>query len=74
MPRNLDHRVELLFPVLDRKLLRHLRDVVLERLLEDNRKARIGRPDGDYDLAQAPAGEGFEAQTWFVQHRGDAVS
>jgi len=74
MPRNLDHRVELLFPVLDRKLLRHLRDVVLERLLEDNRKTRIGRPDGDYDLAPAPAGEGFEAQTWFVQHRGDAVS
>jgi len=74
MPRNLDHRVELLFPVLDRKLMRHLRDVVLERLLEDNRKARIGRPDGDYDFSPAPAGEGLEAQAWFVQHRGDAVS
>jgi len=74
MPRNLDHRVELLFPVLDRKLMRHLRDVVLERLLEDNRKARIGRPDGDYDFSPAPAGEGLEAQAWFVQHRGNAVS
>ncbi len=74
MPRNLDHRVELLFPVLDRKLMRHLRDVVLEKLLEDNRKTRIGRPDGDYDFTPAPPGEGLEAQAWFVQHRGDAVS
>jgi polyphosphate kinase len=74
MPRNLDHRVELLFPVLDRKLMRHLRDVVLEKLLEDNRKTRIGRPDGDYDFSAAQDGEGLEAQAWFVQHRGDAVS
>lgn len=74
MPRNLDHRVELLFPVLDRKLMRHLRDVVLEKLLEDNRKTRLGRSGGDYDFSPAPTGQGLEAQAWFVQHRGDAVS
>ena len=74
MPRNLDHRVELLFPVLDRKLMRHLRDVVLEKLLEDNRKTRIGRPDGGYDFSPSPPGEDLEAQAWFVQHRGDGVS
>ena len=74
MPRNLDHRVELLFPVLDRKLMRHLRDVVLEKLLADNRKTRIGRPDGGYEFSPAPAGEDLEAQAWFVQHRGEAVS
>ena len=73
MPRNLDHRVELLFPVLDRKLMRNLRDVVLETLLEDDRKARTLLPDGHYDFAPAPAGEGLDAQAWFVQHRGDAV-
>ena len=74
MPRNLDHRVELLFPVLDRKLMRHLRDVVLEKLLDDNRKTRIGRPDGGYDFSPSPPGEDLEAQAWFVQHRGDGVS
>jgi polyphosphate kinase len=71
MPRNLDHRVELMFPVLDRKLMRHLRDVVLEKLLQDDRKTRIGRPDGAYDFTPAPAAEGFEAQQWFIDHRAD---
>ena len=44
MPRNLDRRVEVLFPVLDRKLMRHLRDVVLEKMLEDDRQDANGRP------------------------------
>jgi polyphosphate kinase len=71
MPRNLDHRVELLFPVLDRRLMRYLRDGVLEKLLQDDRKARLGRPDGAYDFSPAPSGEGLEAQQWFIEHRAD---
>ena len=40
MTRNLDHRVEVLFPVEDERLIRHLRDEVLATYLADNVKAR----------------------------------
>ncbi len=47
MPRNLDRRVELLFPIEfeeGRKKLRNVFDV----LIRDNVKARILQPDGTY--------------------------
>ncbi len=71
MPRNLDHRVELLFPIADRKIRRHLRDVVLGKLLEDDRNVRIGRPDGTYRFAPAASDGGVDAQQWFIDHRAD---
>jgi len=48
MPRNLDRRVEVLFPVRDVELVRHLRDEVLETYLRDNVRTRTMRPDGTY--------------------------
>jgi polyphosphate kinase len=45
MPRNLDHRVEVAFPVLDASLQAQLREV-LDTQLADNVKARIILPDG----------------------------
>ena len=45
MPRNLDDRVEVAFPVLDPRLQRQIRDV-LEIQLADTVKARIIGPDG----------------------------
>ena len=48
MPRNLNRRVEVLFPIEDRRLIRHLRDRVLEIYLADNVKARMMQPDGTY--------------------------
>jgi len=45
MPRNLDHRVETAFPVLDRALQSQIRDV-LETQLADTVKARLILPDG----------------------------
>ena len=46
MPRNLNQRVEVLFPIDDPKLIRHLRDDVLEAYLKDNTKCRVMQPDG----------------------------
>jgi polyphosphate kinase len=66
MPRNLDRRVELLFPVLNPKIVRHLRDVVLEKYLADNRKVRIGKPDGTYEPPRSGA---MDSQAWFIAHR-----
>jgi polyphosphate kinase len=65
MPRNLDRRVELLFPVLNPKLVRYLRDVVLERYLADTRKVRLGLPDGTYESVRGSV----DSQAWFTSHR-----
>jgi len=48
MERNLDRRVETLFPIEDRRLLRFLRDTVLELYLQDNVQARELQSDGSY--------------------------
>jgi polyphosphate kinase len=48
MPRNLNRRVEVTFPVGDSKLIRHLRDDVLATYLADVAKARYMQPDGNY--------------------------
>jgi polyphosphate kinase len=66
MPRNLDRRVELLFPVIEPGLVRYLKDVVLDRYLADNRKVRLGKPDGTYS---SPRGGSMDSQAWFASHR-----
>jgi polyphosphate kinase len=57
MTRNLDHRVEVLFPLEDEHLIRHLRDEVFETYLADNVSARCLRADGSYDRRQPAPGE-----------------
>lgn len=47
MPRNLDKRVEILFPVEDEKLKTELRHI-LQIQLDDNVKSHILQPDGSY--------------------------
>jgi polyphosphate kinase len=48
MPRNLDRRVEVLFPVEDLLLVRHLVQQILSIYLADNVKAREMQSDGSY--------------------------
>lgn len=48
MQRNLDRRIEVLFPIESPKLLRFIRDVLLETYLRDNVHSRILQPDGTY--------------------------
>jgi polyphosphate kinase len=45
MPRNLDHRVEIAFPILAPALQAQVREI-LDTQLADNVKARIILPDG----------------------------
>jgi polyphosphate kinase len=56
MPRNIDHRVEVLVPILDRSLVRALREDVLAVYLADNVKARRMQSNGTY--TRKKAGEG----------------
>ncbi len=48
MPRNLDRRVEIVFPVLDEKLKQKALHI-LDLEFEDNVKAHIMQPDGRYE-------------------------
>ena len=57
MPRNLNRRVEILFPVEEPKLVRFLRDEILELYLSDNVKARIMQSDGLYIRRERKRGE-----------------
>ena len=54
MQRNLDRRVELLAPIEDPKLRRHLKEEVLDVYLRDNVKARRLQPDGSYIRVSTP--------------------
>jgi polyphosphate kinase len=49
MPRNINNRVEVLFPVEDSSMIRYLRDDVLAEYQNDNVKARLMNSDGIYE-------------------------
>jgi len=71
MPRNLDRRVEQLFPVQDPHLVQALRDKILGVHLEDNIKARRLLPDGAYERVHPQEGEAkLDSQLWMIKHRG----
>ena len=56
MPRNIDHRVEVLVPILDRALVRNLREEVLGVYLADNVKARHMQSNGTYTRKRTAEG------------------
>ena len=67
MPRNLNRRVEILYPVSDSRIVRHLRDEVLPVYLADTVKARRMRPDGTYERVRpAPGQPVVDSQHWFI--------
>jgi polyphosphate kinase len=67
MPRNLNRRVEVMFPVRDAKLIRHLHDDVLATYLADVVKARYMQPDGSYLRDANRGGEGaMNSQQWLI--------
>jgi polyphosphate kinase len=69
MPRNLDRRVEILFPIQSPAIVRWLRDVLLEKCLADNKRARIGNPDGTYSFNPVTGSGSVDSQAWFLRHR-----
>jgi polyphosphate kinase len=75
MPRNLNRRVEILFPVEDPAIVRRLRDDILEVYLRDNVKARYMQADGSYVHAHPADGEeALDSQAWFIEHAADRVA
>jgi polyphosphate kinase len=71
MPRNLDRRVEQLFPVQDPQLRNALRHEVLGMHLKDNVQARRLLPDGSYERLQPQDSKpALNSQLWMIKHRG----
>ncbi len=65
MPRNLDRRVEILFPVRDRDLAAWLVRTIIPVHLGDNVKNRVLQPDGTYTLLLPEPGKPLlNAQEW----------
>jgi polyphosphate kinase len=62
MPRNLNHRVEVIFPVEDKKQIHHLRKNVLEIYLKDNTRAYLLDSKGSYNRIQNDAKDLFDIQ------------
>jgi polyphosphate kinase len=70
MPRNINARVEVLFPLEDASLVRNLREAVLDNYLNDNIKARRMNPDGSYELPKRePTETPFEIQSHLLSQR-----
>ena len=71
MPRNLDRRVEILFPVQNTEI----RDAIVEKILpvqlHDNLKLRVLQGDGTYEPRVITGGaRPLSAQSWFLEHSG----
>ena len=67
MPRNLNRRVEVLFPVTSPRLIARLRDEILETYLADRASARHMRSDGTYTRKSQEGG--LDSQAWFLAPR-----
>ncbi len=70
MPRNLDNRVEILFPV-SAEYIPIVRDVILGTQLKDNVKARLLLPNGKTErIYPQPEEEELDSQLWMLENTG----
>lgn len=69
MPRNLNNRVEVVFPVNDPDMVKYIREGILDIYLLDNLKARIMQPDGTY-IRRTPSDkeEAISVQEWLLRN------
>jgi polyphosphate kinase len=69
MQRNLDHRVEVLFPLENTDHVRYVRDKMLDTYLKDNERARVMQADGTYMRLKSPDQEkAIDVQEFFMNH------
>jgi polyphosphate kinase len=69
MPRNLDRRIELMFPLIQDSL-RNRVIACLEAQFADNQKARLLRPDGSYErITPGGRAESLRAQEYLYRQR-----
>ena len=72
MPRNIDWRVEVLFPIREPHLIQQIRDNILAIYMKDNVKARLMQPDGSYTRVKPDSGQPLiNSQQYFQKQRQD---
>lgn len=72
MPRNLDRRVETLFPVQDARLRDAIKQDILNIHLRDTAKAKRLLSNGTYEKVAPKEGEeALSSQDWLLAHRGE---
>jgi len=70
MDRNLNRRVEVVFPVENPEHIHHLRENVLATYLRDNARARIMNPDGTYTrLTFKDEKDRVDVQEWLMERK-----
>jgi polyphosphate kinase len=71
MPRNIDRRVEVLFPVEDPTLRQNILENVLQIYLQDTAEAYVLQENGEYVLRSTLVEDGaplFNSQSWLMKH------
>ncbi|NQD36078.1 polyphosphate kinase 1 [Permianibacter sp. IMCC34836] len=71
MDRNLHHRVEVCFPILDKALARRLKHETLVNYLQDNSQAWLLQHDGSYRKAKPGKKQAYRAQRALLQALAD---
>ena len=72
MPRNLDRRVEILFPIESPKMKAEILNNILEIQLNDTARGHALQSDGTYRLTSELIEDGempFNSQMWFLESR-----
>jgi polyphosphate kinase len=70
MPRNIDRRVEVLFPIEDKKMKQDILQNILQIYLKDTAKGYWLSSDGTYTPRSADEGdEAFNSQVWLLNGR-----
>jgi len=68
MQRNLDGRVEIIFPIEDEKLKTVLMKTIIKTCLKDNTKARELSSDMKYTVPDSGDKKKINAQDWLMNH------
>ena len=69
MPRNLDRRVEISFPIEDKRLQNELMRTLIKISLKDNTKTRILTPDMKDEMIKSENGvKKINSQEWLMKH------
>lgn len=69
MPRNLDRRVEVIFPISDNKIKKTVLNEILSVQIKDNQKGRVLNTDGTYEFKKLSRGEHkFNSQEWSMKN------
>jgi polyphosphate kinase len=71
MPRNLDRRVEVLYPVEDQPNIRYIRDEILELLIRED--LRAWRMDGAGEYLLADESSKTDIQSLLIDHAKSAM-